>query len=78
MIQIKNLEGELVAECRDINVAKRYFRFKAGHNKRKEQLLNVPLLSKKFNIKVIINETNDLWQKNQNINFLKKIEQKEL
>lgn len=78
MIKIKDaITGELIAEVRDFPAVKKYFRLK-GQNDTKSKFLNRPILSKRFNIKIIIEENNDIWLKNQTINFLKKIESKEL
>ncbi|MFO0419320.1 MAG: hypothetical protein ACK53T_07930 [Planctomycetota bacterium] len=69
--------GELVAQAKTITVVNNYFRFKHSHNLRKENKINRSLFSKKFNITVVLIEEDIIWQKNQSIVFLKKLEPKE-
>lgn len=74
MINVKR-NNEIIAQAKNWTVANNYFRFKISHNKKREDILGKPIMSKKYNITVVLEEIDIVWHKNQSIVFLKKIEE---
>ena len=69
MIIVKHGKEE-IAHAKNIRVVDSYFKLKIGHNGGNERFLNRPILSKKYNITVILIDDKTIWQKNQSLIML--------
>lgn len=69
--------GEEIAYAKNIKTVNDYFKLRVSHNGGNEHYLNRVIFSKKYNINVILIDDKNIWQKNQSIVFLKKLERSE-
>lgn len=62
--------GEEIAYAKNIRVANAYFKLKVSHGSN-AKYLNRAVLSRKYNITVVLTDDKTIWQKNQSLIMIK-------